>query len=398
MHLLASIKTFKFSNAESWLAAENSDEHEPIIPPVSLHGIMGVMPVKKFLEILKSPRALASLVTLVVLALIVILSWHELTRAWQLLGQANLGLLLLLVPFQIIVYYAGGEMIFAYLRDKKDIHHVSRFEQTRIALELNLVNHIFPSGGVSGISYTTWRMHKLGVSSARSTFAQVVRYVTGFLALVILLVIAVIFLAIDGQVNRYIVASSFILVFTVLALTFGLIFMFSSKRRMHVVASRLTRLINWCVRWATAGRKKRLLNAERVEAFFTDMHDDFHDMSSNPKLLSKPAVWGMVYTIFDVAMFAVAFMALGTFVNPAILMVGYGVAGLVSLVAFTPGGAGVHEVIMIFFLSMAGVRPDLAIAGIVLTRAILLTGTILFGYIFYQHALLKYGKRSDAKV
>ena len=47
----------------------------------------------------------------------------------------------------------------------------------------NLVNHIFPSGGVSGISYTTWRMHKLGVSSARSTFAQVIRYVTGFLSL-----------------------------------------------------------------------------------------------------------------------------------------------------------------------------------------------------------------------
>ena len=89
--------------------------------------------------------------------------------------KADTWLLLLLVPFQILVYFAGGEMIFSYLRDKNLIHHISRFEQTRIALELNLVNHIFPSGGVSGISYTSWRMHKLGVSSARSTFAQVIR-------------------------------------------------------------------------------------------------------------------------------------------------------------------------------------------------------------------------------
>ena len=74
---------------------------------------------------------------------------------------------------------------FSYLREKNLIHHISRLEQTRIALELNLVNHIFPSGGVSGISYTTWRMHKLGVSSARSTFAQVIRYVTGFLSLLV---------------------------------------------------------------------------------------------------------------------------------------------------------------------------------------------------------------------
>ena len=39
-------------------------------------------------------------------------------------------------------------------------------------------------------------------------FAQVIRYVTTFLSLLILLVIAVIVLAIDGRVNRYIVAAS----------------------------------------------------------------------------------------------------------------------------------------------------------------------------------------------
>ena len=53
---------------------------------------------------------------------------------------------------------------------------------------------------------------------------------------------------------------------------------------------------------------------------------------------------------------------------------------------------------MIIFLSMTGVAPDVAIAGIILTRVILLTGTIVFGYIFYQHALLKYGKPHDAAV
>ena len=140
-----------------------------------------------------------SIVTLAVLVLIIFLSRAELARAWELLGRANIWLLMLLVPFQIIVYFAGGEMIFAYLRDKKLIGHISRFEQTRIALELNLVNHIFPSGGVSGISYTTWRMHKLGVSSARSTFAQVIRYVTGFLSLMVLLILAVLILSIDGR-------------------------------------------------------------------------------------------------------------------------------------------------------------------------------------------------------
>ena len=48
------------------------------------------------------------------------------------------------------------------------------------------------------------------------------------------------------------------------------------------------------------------------------MQDDFQDLCNHPKLLIKPMIWGTVYTVFDVAMFAVAFLSLGVFVNPAI--------------------------------------------------------------------------------
>jgi uncharacterized membrane protein YbhN (UPF0104 family) len=47
---------------------------------------------------------------------------------------------------------------------------------------------------------------------------------------------------------------------------------------------------------------------------------------------------------------------------------------------------------MVAFLAIAGLSQGTAIAGIVLTRVILLLGTIILGYVFYQHAILKYGK------
>lgn len=339
-----------------------------------------------------------SLLTLLVLAVIIYLSRDELVKAWDLLGKANLSLLLLLVPFQIMVYFAGGEMIFCYLRDKKVIKHVSLAEQTRIALELNLVNHIFPSGGVSGISYTTWRMRKLGVSAAKSTFAQIVRYIVGFVSLMIMLVVAVLALALDGQVNRYVVASSFLLVFLVSGLTFVMIFMFSSRARLHKTAKFITKNVNKVITFATLGRTKNFLKPELVDNFFEEMQDDFHDLLKDRKLVIKPLFWGFIYAIFDVAMFVVAFWALGHSVNPAMLLIGYGVAGFAAIVAFTPGGAGVYETIMILFLSMAGMPSDVAIAGIILTRVIMLAGTIVFGYIFYQHALFKYGKPNGTKI
>ena len=103
----------------------------------------------KVLQLFKSPRTIMSVLTLAVLAIVIFLSRYELIKAWVLFLNADLWLLFLLLPFQIIVYFAGGEMIFSYLRDKNLIHHISRLEQTRIALELNLVNHIFHGGCIS---------------------------------------------------------------------------------------------------------------------------------------------------------------------------------------------------------------------------------------------------------
>lgn len=349
----------------------------------------------KVAKFLKSSRFMVSAVTLVVLVGLIYLSRGELVEAWGLLGQANIWLLSLLIPFQIIVYYAGGQMIFSYLRKKRLINNISRFEQTRIALELNLVNHIFPSGGVSGASYTTWRMQKLGISPAKSTFAQIIRYSMNFLSVIVLLIISVVMLVFDGEINRYIVAGSFLLVILVFVAILLLILMFSSDKMMDKIAIKMTKAINLVVKIGTFGRIKRLLEYSRVTKFFREMHEDATELLKDKRLLIEPFIWGIIYAFFDVLMFFVVFLSLGSLVNPAILVVGYGIAGMASLVSITPGGAGVYELIMIFFLSIAGMPADLAIAGIVLTRALLLFGTIVFGYIFYQQALIKYGKRTD---
>ena len=93
-------------------------------------------------------------------------------------------------------------------------------------------------------------------------------------------------------------------------------------------------------------------------------------------------------------MFVVTFWALGEPVNPAPILIAYGVANMAGFFMLTPGGTGAYEAIMVGFLAVAGLSSGIAIAGIVLTRVILLLGTILFGYVFYQRALIKYGRNS----
>jgi len=338
-------------------------------------------------------RAYLSVATLVLVTVIIYIARHQLVHAWHLLGQVNIWVLLLLIPGQMLVYYAGGEMIFSYLRAKKSIEDITAPELMRMSLEMNFVNHILPSGGVSGVSYMTWRLGKLGVSSGRAAMAQVVRFAAGFVAFILLLIIAVLTVTIDGNINRWIILVSSVLVTMMLGAIIAVVYLVSGDQRMEVFADWVVRLVNVVVRRVSFGRRNKVLDRQRVVAFFGDMHRDYVALKQEKQVLIRPLLWALVFTIADVSLFMITFWALGVVVDPAPVLIAYGVAAMAGFFVVTPGGAGAYEAIMVAFLAVAGIKQGVAIAGIVLTRVILLLGTIILGYIFYQLALVKYGKQ-----
>jgi uncharacterized protein (TIRG00374 family) len=338
-------------------------------------------------------RAWLSTITLVLIAVIIFFSRHELVHAWQLLETVNIWILLLLIPGQLLVYYAAGEMMFSYLRAKKSIEHISPFGLARMSLEMNFVNHVLPSGGVSGISYMGWRLGGHGVTPGRSAMAQVVRYSMGFASFIALLFVAVFIVTIDGGINRWIILVSSTLVTGMVAVVITAVFIMSSTKRMTWFANKTVQVVNKIVRKITFGRKQGVLSNQKVNDFFDELHKDYLALRADKKVLIKPFIWGLVFNIADVSLFLITFWALGVPVNPAPVLIAYGVACVAGFFVVTPGGAGAYEAIMVAFLAIAGVASGTAIAGIVLTRVILLLGTIGLGYLFYQHAIIKYGKK-----
>lgn len=338
-------------------------------------------------------RAWLSVVTLVLIAIIIFFSRHELLRAWDLLGRVDIWILLLLIPGQLLVYYTGGEMMFSYLRAKDSIQKVQGLTLASMALEMNFVNHILPSGGLSGVSYMTWRLGKYGVSSGRATMAQVVRYAVGFVAFILLLALSVIAVTVDGHINRWIILMSSLLVSMMVAVMVAAIYLLSSPTRIKKFSAWSARAANRAVRKLTFGEKRHVLDGTQTEVFFMEMHDDYLALKADKKILIKPLMWAIVFTMADVALFLITFWALGQPVNPAPILIAYGVATIAGFFVITPGGAGAYEAIMVAFLAVAGLDKSTAIAGIVLTRVILLLGTIVLGYLFYQRALLKYGRK-----
>lgn len=338
-----------------------------------------------------SVKTWISLITFILVAVIVYASRHELVRAWELLGQVNLLILSLLIPIQFLSYYTAGAMVFSYLKEKYDIR-VHNVEAARIALELNFVNHILPSAGVSGASYMAWRLSRLGITPGRATLAQVVRFAATFAAFLVFLLLAVLFITFDTGLERTLILVSSGLASSIIFGTMLVVYIIKSQARMQRAAWAVTRWVNRLTHSVTMGRRRKLLKLDTVVKYFSDFHDDYRELAKDPKVLKKPFSWGLLFICCEVGMFWVTFLALGTVVNPAPLLVAYGLAGFAGAFFFTPGGVGGYEAIMVGFLSTTGIDRGAVIAAVLLARVVLILMTIVTGYYFYQKAINSHGK------
>jgi uncharacterized protein (TIRG00374 family) len=341
-----------------------------------------------------SLRGWLTIITTVLLAVVIFFAWPEIVRAWRLLDSINLWILALLIPVQLFSYYATGAMIFSYLRAKGNLKDMSRIKMARVALELNFVNHVLPSGGAAGFSYLGWILTKHGVSVGRSTMAQIIRFALTFVSFLFLLMIAVALLVIDHQIGRGTILICLGLAVLCIGATVFSIWLLGSKSRLDAFSQWLTRTVNKVVRFVSRGRRTNVIKAGMLTGFFTDLHDDYLAIRKDRRILIRPFFWALVANLADVALLWIAFWALGVPLNPALLFVAFGVSSIASAVSVTPGGAGVYETIMIAFLASSAVPADIAIAGTLIARVTLVLGTILFGYVFYQLSIAKYGKHA----
>ena len=342
-------------------------------------------------------RAWLTIITVILLAGVIYFSWPEIVNAWLLLDQVNLWILSLLIPVQIISYYATGGIMFSYLRRKGDFKKVSRMTMTRLSLELNFVNHILPSGGAAGFTYFAWALKKYRVTASRATMAQIIRFTLTFVSFVMLLVLCIILLAINHNIDRATVLIGVAITVAVIATMAFAIWLLSNRRRLDLFSAWLERTMNKIVRLVTHGRHDHAIETHVLTDFFDGLHDDYVAIRRERRILLRPYLWAVWANALDAALLWITFASFGYYVDPALLFIAFGVSSILAALSVTPGGAGVYETVMIAFLTTTGLPPDIAIAGTLLGRVVIVLGTILFGYTFYQARIATYGEKPAIK-
>ncbi|MBQ2660956.1 flippase-like domain-containing protein [Candidatus Saccharibacteria bacterium] len=336
-------------------------------------------------------RTILMILTAILVAYVVYMNWPDIVDTFYHLEEANWVVLILLIPEQLFMYFACGQIFFSYLRGRRGGKKFSNGEILRISTELNFVNHAVPAGGIGGLAFLTYRLHDFGVSAGQASFLYVFRYaVTTVVNYVQALIAIAVLLALNlvpGEA-MWIIPVALLMNMAVFFLLWFVVYVAGSKKRIEFFSKFASRILNTLVKIATFGRKKKFMRYAKISKYFGDIHENVKVAKENKKYLKKPALWGLMYSFCEVATYWIVAMALGRPELLPYIMVGEAIGSVFDgIVPY-----GLYELGMAGVMIALGVDFPTATIVTVMTRVMTLLFTIVSGAVPYYQAIR--GKRN----
>jgi putative heme transporter len=343
---------------------------------------MGDTTFKRFIK--RRWKLLVNIATLLALAVLVFAIREQLFDTVRNFSRVNIWVLLLVLPVEYLNYHAQARLyqqLFGLVG-----HKLSMKTLLRASLELNFVNHVFPSGGVTGISYFGLRLRGEGISIAKSTLTHAIKLILVFLSFEILLIFGMFILAVNGKASNMTIfigssLSTLLIVGTGIA-----IYVVSSRRRIEAFFTTLTKWLNKLIQLVRP-KHPETINIAKAKEAFGEFHEGYKVMRAQAGSLKRPFMWAMIANITEVLVVLIVFIAFQQYVNVGAIILAYAVANFAGLVSVLPGGVGVYEALMTAVLATAGVPASVSLPAIVMYRVVNTVIQIPPGYYYYHRSI-----------
>lgn len=329
-------------------------------------------------------KATLTIITFAALALLAYAVRQQLVDTLENLSSVNTFAVLLIIPLQMLNHLSQGKLYQGLFRVLGERFRTR--SMVRLSLELNLVNSIFPSGGVSGFSYLSIRLKSEKISTAQATLVQLMRFILIFVAFQILLFLGLIALAVGGQANDLIILVAGSLSTLLLMGTFALAFIVGSKTRIDKFFTKITKILNRIIH-IFRRKNPETFNIETARKTFHELHENYMHIRRNLQVLRKPLMYALFANITEIAAIYVVYIAFGELVNPGAIILAYAVANFAGLVSILPGGIGIYEGLMTAVLVAGGVPAALSLPVTIMYRVVSMLVQLPPGYYFYQRNL-----------
>jgi uncharacterized protein (TIRG00374 family) len=329
-------------------------------------------------------KVAVNVITVAALAGLVVALHSQIIDTFRQIGQVKWWILLLIIPIELLNYDAQAKIykkLFAIVGTKVSYKHMYK-----LSLELNFVNHVFPSGGVSGISYFGVRMRNNHVTGARAALVQLMKLVLLFVSFEVLILLGVLIMAVDGGVSGLVILLAGSITTMLVLGTCGFVYIIGSARRIDTFFVFMTRALNRLIH-VVRPQHPETINIARARKVFSDLHENYLLFQSKLPELRKPFLYALVANVTEVAAVYVVYLAFDEVVNLGAVILAYAVANFAGLISVLPGGVGVYEALMTGVLAIAGIPVALSIPVTVMYRVLSMLVQVPPGYYLYHRAL-----------
>lgn len=342
-------------------------------------------------------KLILNLVTLAALAILVYAIRDQLSATLSNLGKVNAWFLLLLIPVELLNYHAQAKLyqgLFKMVGNKLPYKFLYR-----TSVELNFVNHVFPSGGVTGISYFTLRLRDGDkLTGGKATLVHIVKLGLTFLSFELLILFGLLSLSIMGHVNNLTILVAASLSTLLVVGTVGFVYIVGSKARINSFFTTATKALNRVIQ-VVRPKYPETINISRARRVFDDFHANYEEIKTSRRHLRGPFWYALLANITEVMALYVVYMAFAQYVNIGAVILAYGVANFAGLISVLPGGVGIYEALMTAVLASAGVPAAVSLPVTIMYRVLNTLIQVPPGYYLYHKTLQRGGpsaKASDA--
>ena len=329
-------------------------------------------------------KVLVNIVTIVALVVLVIASWGQLTQTFNNLFRVHAWWLLAIIPVEFLNYDAQTRLYQGLF--KITGNNLRYWPLFKSSLELNFINNVFPSGGVTGISYWSLRMRTAEITGAKATLVHLMKLGLLFVSFEVLIVLGMLLLAVDGHMNNVILLVAGSITTLLVVGTVAFIFIVGSRKRISAFFTWGTVQLNRLIHVVRPSHHETI-NVERARAVVDDLHDNYALISKDWRQLKRPYLWAFMANFWEVMAVYVVYIAFGHLVNFGAVILAYAVANFAGLISIAPGGIGVYEGLMTLVLAASGIPSRLSLPVTVMYRVLNMLVQLPPGYYLYHKAL-----------
>lgn len=329
-------------------------------------------------------RKILTYSTLGAMILLVFLLRDQIGDTFSNLENVNLYILLFIIVWQIINYHTYARLyqrLFEILGTRIDYRAMYK-----VSVELNFVNHIFPSAGVSGFSYFGLRMKQLGASAAQATLVQAMRFITVFISFQVLLLLGLFLLAINGKASNLVILVASSLGTLLIVGTLLTVYIVGDRKRIDSFFTGLTKLLNKLIK-VVRPKHPETINIQSVRKLFLEFHENYEILKKNYTKLKAPLAYSFFASFTEIATVYTVYAAFGEYINFGAVIIAYAIANFAGLISALPGGIGVYEGLMTAVLVTMGVPLAVSIPVTVMYRVLSMAVQLPPGYYLYHKAV-----------